>query len=222
MPSSLQSLVVHNFVWGLKIDTRKSNILSIIQISLILRMSQLLKRTRDKFLPEEDAELRRLVEKHGTTAWDAVASELPNRNPRQCRERWKHYLSSERAKVPWMPEEDRLLFEKMQTVGPRWTRLAAFFPGRTDIEVKTHWMQRFASHSNLHVLNRARPMRPLPPMATPIQQPQTHVQFRPLPMQPGLIPKAPTPSGDVDWMLGPSRDPSFSSRSFYDFNQLGD
>jgi hypothetical protein len=187
-------------------------------------MTEAERRRRDKFLPEEDLELRRLVEKHGTSSWDAVARDLPGRNPRQCRERWKHYLSGERIKAPWTCDEDRILFEKMQTIGPKWTRLATFFPGRTDIEVKSHWMQRFASHSNLHIPNRNRLAQPMfhPPPPPPLPPTQTHVQFMPLPVPPAMIPKAPTPHGDIDWYLGPSRETSFSSRSFFDFNQWGE
>jgi hypothetical protein len=112
------------------------------------------KTRREKFLPEEDARLRHLVAERGTNSWDAVAAELPGRNPRQCRERWKHYLSGARVKTPWWPEEDQLLYDKMRALGPRWTTLATFFPGRTDIEVKSHWMQNFAHFSDLHVRNK--------------------------------------------------------------------
>jgi hypothetical protein len=110
----------------------------------------------------------------------------------------------------------------MQTIGPKWTRLATFFAGRTDIEVKSHWMQRFASHSNLHIPSRNRLAQPMfhpPPPLPPIQ---AHVQFMPLPGPPVIVPKVTTPHTDIEWYLGPSRDPSFSSRSFLDFNQWGD
>jgi hypothetical protein len=171
--------------------------------------------TRAKFQPEEDHELRRLVAIHGTSAWEAVARDLPGRSVRQCRERWKHYLSGERAKSPWTAEEDRLLFEKMQMLGPKWTRLATFFPGRTDIEVKAHWMQTFASISNLHIRNRKiEPPVFRPPMAP--AQPPNHVQFNALPAR---IAKPPTPHAELEWFSA-SRDPSFGSRSFWDLSQL--
>jgi hypothetical protein len=114
------------------------------------------KSKRERFLPEEDDRLRALVAQYGATAWEAITAQMPGRNLRQVRERWKHYLSSERGKAPWTGEENRLLVEKMQAIGPRWTQLALFFPGRTDIDVKTHWMQSFARYSNLHMANRRR------------------------------------------------------------------
>ncbi|OHS95996.1 Myb-like DNA-binding domain containing protein [Tritrichomonas foetus] len=112
------------------------------------------KRRREKFLPEEDLQLKELVTKYGSNAWEIISSKMPGRNPRQCRERWKHYLSSDRGKAPWTQEEDRLLYEKMEEFGPKWTKIASFFQDRTDIQVKTRWMQRFASYSNLHLKNR--------------------------------------------------------------------
>jgi hypothetical protein len=113
-------------------------------------------RRREKFLPEEDARLRSLVEIYGTNSWGTIAAGLPGRNVRQCRDRWKHYLSSENPNEPWMPEDDQLLMQKMQDFGPRWTILATFFPGRTDTQVKNRWMQRFADRSTLHLQNRIR------------------------------------------------------------------
>jgi hypothetical protein len=129
---------------------------------------------REKFLPDEDARLRELVRLHGPKAWDRIAKEMPGRKARQCRERWKHYVSSEKSSFEWTAEEDHLLFEKMQEHGPKWTVLSQFFPGRTDMQVKTRWMQKFATTSQLHLKNKAIPpacAQPVPLMtAAPIPQ----------------------------------------------------
>jgi hypothetical protein len=186
-------------------------------------------RRREKFRPEEDVRLRQLVNVHGANSWDLIASSLPGRNARQCRERWKHYLSSERSST-WTVEEDRLLFEKMQSIGPKWTRLATFFPGRTDMQIKAHWMQTFAHFSDLHVKNRAKKIQLLSPavpiVATlPIVAPR--VQFAnqppPMPMPPAAppppqIPRTPTPQRDYESLGGLGRDSSFGSRSFLDLS----
>jgi hypothetical protein len=165
------------------------------------------KNKREKFLPEEDAVLRCLVEKHGTLSWEAIAAELPGRNARQCRERWKHYLSGERLNDPWSNEEDMLLFDKMQTIGPRWTQLTQFFPGRTDIEIKSRWMQRFAHRSNLHLVHR----KPLFPNFQPTILPLPgRVQFAP------LMPAQAKPVGEGEFFTGTSREHSFN-RSFSDY-----
>ena len=100
-------------------------------------------RRRMKFLPEEDANLKRLVALYGDTSWVQIASNMPGRNIRQCRERWKHYLSCNRAKSPWTEEEDRLLFEKYCEFGPKWTKISRFFNERSDIQIKSRWQKKF-------------------------------------------------------------------------------
>jgi hypothetical protein len=135
---------------------------------------------RAKFLPEEDAQLRELVRLHGTLNWPVVAAKMPGRDVRQCRDRWKHYLSSEKPVDSWTPEEDNLLYEKMQLHGPLWTRLAGFFPGRTDFQVKARWMRQFASSSSLHLdLQRNKH-----PVFVPTTYEIPTVQLVPVPMEP--------------------------------------
>jgi hypothetical protein len=182
-------------------------------------MTELPRNKREKFLPAEDEKLHLLVEKHGLSCWESVAAEMPGRNARQCRERWKHYLSGERGKEPWSDAEDRLLFEKMQTIGPRWTQLAIFFPGRTDSDVKSHWMQTFAAYSSLHIANRRKAMprfEPTIPLAS--RPPQVHfVAIAPGPP----IPKQASSHGE-EYFATASREASFGSRSFFDFTQWGE
>jgi hypothetical protein len=95
--------------------------------------------SRKKFSPQEDASLTLLVRGLGSSAWDAIAAQMPGRNARQCRERWKHYLSIGCADRPWTEDEDRRLVSKERQLGPRWTKLATFFDQRSDIQVKLRW-----------------------------------------------------------------------------------
>jgi hypothetical protein len=183
------------------------------------------KRKREKFLPEEDIKLRELVAIHGPNAWEIVAAGLPGRNVRQCRERWKHYLSSDRLNAAWTPDEDRLLFEKIGSIGPKWTRLATFFPGRTDIQVKARWMQTFAHMSDLHVKNRPKRIQFLTPPAAPAPplEPTSPIQFiaseqKPPPAVQMVPPKPPTPQKECECLYSFGRDSSFGSRSFLDFS----
>ncbi|MDR0631038.1 MAG: hypothetical protein LBF66_00470 [Holosporales bacterium] len=100
--------------------------------------------TRRKFSREEDDLLRQLVGRYGLNDWAAIAQQMPNRDPRQCRCRWKHYLSGGPATRPWTPEEDYLLISKMREWGPRWVKLAQFFPDRTDLQLKNRWLSTLA------------------------------------------------------------------------------
>lgn len=107
-------------------------------------------RRRQKFMPEEDQRLIELVNEHGTSDWVLIASLMENRNPRQCRERWKHYLSvRETRKEPFSPEEDRAISEKFNELGPKWTKIASFLPGRSDIDIKHRFVNFIRWHYNI-------------------------------------------------------------------------
>ena len=55
---------------------------------------------RHKFTKAEDDLLKQLVLKYGETNWMAVAAQMKTRTPRQCRERYKNYLS-DKIKNSW-------------------------------------------------------------------------------------------------------------------------
>lgn len=212
--------------------------------SLLMRQELAAPRRREKFTPSEDDRLRHLVEENGMAAWESIAAEMPGRNVRQCRERWKHYLSINNTKLPWTDMEDNILFEKMQEVGPKWTKLTQYLPKRTDIQIKARWMQKFADGWPFHVRNRP----PKMPQYVPQNQcvvgqyglPQTYVfpgariveepvkmarvQFaQQIPQQIQAMPvveapRVPTPEHEHEMIYDlPRRDSSFGSRSFMDF-----
>jgi hypothetical protein len=91
------------------------------------------------FTAKEDAILHSCVEQFGTTDWDRVAQEMPGRSPRQCRDRWFTYLSPDVNRSPWTTAEDGLLFDLLQSNGPKWGVLARFFCNRTQNNIKNRW-----------------------------------------------------------------------------------
>jgi hypothetical protein len=94
---------------------------------------------RSKFTSDEDIVLRRLVNELGEFDWTAIASKMAGRNPRQCRDRWVGYLSPGIENGTWTTAEESLLLEKYAELGPRWMLIAAYFPSRTNINVKSRW-----------------------------------------------------------------------------------
>jgi hypothetical protein len=58
---------------------------------------------RCRFIPEEDALLRQLVTSFGPNNWERIAQYFPDRNVRQCRDRWNHYLTPNTVPVPSQP-----------------------------------------------------------------------------------------------------------------------
>lgn len=97
------------------------------------------RKQRQKFTPDEDRILREHAEKFGPDSWQGVLPQLTNRTVRQCRERWKNYLSPSVSHSEWTPEEDKLLEELVAEHGPLWSKLAPFFENRTDVIIKNRY-----------------------------------------------------------------------------------
>lgn len=132
------------------------------------------KRTRSKFHTDEDDHLVQLVAQYGDANWDRIAQEMPGRNVRQCRERWKHYLSCTKPADPWTKEEDDLISDKVQEIGGKWTKIAALLPGRTDLQIKNRWRQLFARMNRTSKREiREQPKPPSPPPRAPEAQAPT-------------------------------------------------
>ena len=95
--------------------------------------------SRRNFTKEEDARLLYLVEHFGTKNWHIIAEMMPFRNIRQCRDRFRNYLSPEINLKPWTLEEDLLLASKYKELGPKWVQISQFFQGRSDNNLKNRW-----------------------------------------------------------------------------------
>jgi hypothetical protein len=71
--------------------------------------------------------------------WDEIAECLYRRTGRECRRRWFNHLSSELIPEPWTPEEDRLLVDKINEMGPRWGLIAPSFDERSTTDLRNRW-----------------------------------------------------------------------------------
>lgn len=100
---------------------------------------------RRKFSQEEDDILRDLVSSKKMKNWKDVANNLPNRTARQCRDRWKNYLSASSPNKEWTPEDDNMLIILIRKYGTKYSKIAKCMNGKTDVNIKNRWfkLQRF-------------------------------------------------------------------------------
>lgn len=90
---------------------------------------------------EEDEQLRAVVETFGENDWQIIAANMEGRTGAQCLNRWCKSILPDRKKVGrWTVEEDKLLKVAVVVYGPRmWKKIAAFVPGRTEVQCRERW-----------------------------------------------------------------------------------
>ncbi|EAY14615.1 Myb-like DNA-binding domain containing protein [Trichomonas vaginalis G3] len=94
---------------------------------------------RKRFSPEEDERLKMLVNTMENVHWKEIAEHMPGRNARQCRDRYNNYLFKEIINKPWTQQEDEVIMNLFELVGPKWSLIAKSLSGRSGNNVKNRW-----------------------------------------------------------------------------------
>ena len=138
-----------------------------------------------KFTPEEDEKLRKLVGESVDIDWGKIAAQLPNRNQRQCRERWQNYLNPSLSTREWTQVEDDMVVEKFNEYGPHWNVIARLFNGRSGNAVRNRYLVIMRHQQKKKRIEELMKARQAKKQAQQQQQQQTQqqqqIQPRPLP-----------------------------------------
>lgn len=111
---------------------------------------------RNRFTPQEDKEIIRLVSLYGDQNWDKISSELTRtfqkyikKTPRQCKDRYFNYLSPNINKNEWTLEEDQCLMHNFMLYLPHFKSMKHLFPGRSEVSIKNRFRHLYKFGLNL-------------------------------------------------------------------------
>jgi hypothetical protein len=110
---------------------------------------------------EEDQMILEFVKNHGTKNWTQLATLLPGRIGKQCRERWINHLDPDINHSAFTPDDDHQIIELHKLYGNKWAKMAAVMRTRSCNAIKNRWNSTLAKTESV-----------IEPIAAPPPQPK--------------------------------------------------
>ncbi|XP_019191741.1 PREDICTED: myb-related protein Myb4-like [Ipomoea nil] len=117
--------------------------------------------------PEEDRKLVSYIMRYGIWNWRQMPRYAGlERTGKSCRLRWVNYLRPDVRRGPFDMEEVSILIHLYQSLGNKWSAIAAQLPGRTDNDIKnffhTHLKKLLKMNNATAGAGAGAPSRPKP------------------------------------------------------------
>ncbi|XP_019191854.1 PREDICTED: myb-related protein Myb4-like [Ipomoea nil] len=102
---------------------------------------------RGAWSPEEDRKLISYIRNHGIWNWTQMPKFAGlSRTGKSCRLRWVNYLRPDVKRGPFSREEVEIIIKMYESMGNRWSAMAAQLPGRSDNEIKNFFHTHLKKH----------------------------------------------------------------------------
>jgi hypothetical protein len=100
------------------------------------RQTESRRKQKMTFSKEEEDLILNYVKENGSKDFSKIIPFFPHRTIRQIKERYRLYLDPSIDHNPFTPEEDNLLLQLSFQLNQKWSQIAKYFVGRTDVALK--------------------------------------------------------------------------------------
>ena len=94
--------------------------------------------SRVQWTNEENEKIVNHVKVFGPRKWKKIACEIKTKSAQQCRDHYNDVLDPHIKNSIWTKEEEKILLLKYEQLGPRWSKIKVFLPGRTTGNIKNY------------------------------------------------------------------------------------